>query len=166
MPHAIKTTQPTDDQPPARLSPALADHLGFLLAQAHLSSQAIADRALAPLGLEIKHYVALAILADEGRLSQHQLGERMRIDRTTMVALVDRLEAHADVARQRNPDDRRAYALQITPHGHDTLADAKKAIRRAERQISSALTAAELRQLKHLLTRLADSAIPANDDRG
>jgi len=104
--------------------------------------------------LEIKQYVALATLASDGHLSQHQLGQRLRIDRTTMVALVDTLETNGDVIRQRNPEDRRAYALQITRHGRSTLARAKRAVSTAEHEISAGLSDAELRQLKDLLTRL------------
>lgn len=114
----------------------------------------MADRALAPLQLEIKQYVALAILASDRHLSQHQLGERMRIDRTTMVALVDTLETNDDVVRHRNPEDRRAYALQITRHGRATLARAKRAVSTAEQEISADLSDSELRHLKDLLTRL------------
>jgi len=154
MPVATDTQQSNAVKRTHHLSPALAGHLGFLLAQAHLVSVSVADRALAPLQLEIKQYVALAILADDGHLSQHQLGQRMRIDRTTMVALVDTLETGGDVARHRNPQDRRAYALQITRRGRTTLARAKRAIATAEQEISDALSEPELRQLKHLLTRL------------
>ena len=41
----------------------------------------------------------------------------MRVDRTTMVAIVDELEAAGFVDRQRNPEDRRAYALEATDAG-------------------------------------------------
>lgn len=114
----------------------------------------MADRALAPLQLEIKQYVALAILASDRHLSQHQLGQQMRIDRTTMVALVDTLETNDDVIRHRNPEDRRAYALQITPHGRATLARAKRAVSIAEQQISGGLSDSEQRQLRNLLNRM------------
>ncbi len=153
IPAAADTQRPGSAERP-RIAPALADHLGFLLAQAHLLSVSVADRALAPLQLEIKQYVALAILASDRHLSQHQLGERMRIDRTTMVALVDTLETNDDVVRHRNPEDRRAYALQITRHGRATLARAKRAVSTAEQEISADLSDSELRHLKDLLTRL------------
>ena len=61
--------------------------------------------------LTIKHFGCLTVIADEGRLSQSGLCTRMRVDRTTMVAIVDDLEAAGFVERQRNPVDRRAYAL-------------------------------------------------------
>ncbi len=156
MPPSTETQPPSPLETAPRLSPALADQLGFLLAQAHLGAVAQADRALAPLQLEIKQYVALALLS-ERQLSQHQLGARMRIDRTTMVALVDSLETAGSVERRRNPEDRRAYALQITRRGRATFARAREAITTAEREISATLTDSELRQLKQLLARLLDS---------
>lgn len=150
----VPETRPTRAPYFQRLSAGLGDHLGFLLAQAHHGAVAVADRTLAPLNLEIDQYVALAILADEGPISQHQLGQRMGIDRTTMVALIDGLETAGHVRHERNPEDRRAYALQITRQGRAALARAQRAVTTAEREIAAALTDAEVRQLKDLLNRL------------
>ena len=57
------------------------------------------------------------MIADEGPLSQQCLGLRMRVDRTTIVSVVDDLEAAGFVHRKRNPDDRRAYALSRNTRG-------------------------------------------------
>lgn len=90
----------------------------------------------------------------------------MRIDHTTMVALVDSLETAGSVERRRNPQDRRAYALQITRRGRATLTRAREAISDAEQQISATLTDPELRQLKQLLTRLLDSSTDSTPGSG
>ena len=55
------------------------------------------------------------MIATEGPLSQQRLGERTALDRTTVVAIVDGLEEAGYVERRRDPDDRRAYALEVTP---------------------------------------------------
>jgi DNA-binding MarR family transcriptional regulator len=49
--------------------------------------------------------------SERGSLSQQAIGERLRIDRTTMVALIDDLERGGYVKRERNPHDRRAYVI-------------------------------------------------------
>src|SRR5436190_9111777 len=99
------------------LPPALADRIGYLLAKAHLGVRAVADRALVPLRLDKKEYAALVLVASEGPLSQQALSVIQGCDRTTMVAVVDKLEDGGLVMRRRNPLDRRAYALEITAKG-------------------------------------------------
>jgi DNA-binding MarR family transcriptional regulator len=48
----------------------------------------------------------------------------LRIDRTTMVALLDDLEAKGYVARQRHPHDRRAFLVHPTDSGRLAKVDA------------------------------------------
>src|SRR3954451_13011169 len=109
-------------QTPSTLPRPLADRLGYLLARNHLAMSDLAEHALEPVGLldadcTPKHVGCLIMVAEEGPLSQHELGERMAVDRTTIVAIVDRLEDAGYVERRRNPLDRRAYALQIPRTG-------------------------------------------------
>lgn len=130
------------------------DRLGFLLGQAHLAHRQLAESALAPLGLGPRQFGALAVLADEGPLSQQRLGERVGLDRTTMVALVDGLERSGMVERERNPDDRRAYALRATPRGRRVLARATAAVDRAEADFLRRLPAQDARRLKEILRTL------------
>jgi DNA-binding MarR family transcriptional regulator len=91
---------------------------------------------------------------NEGPHSQRRLGNIMGIDRTTMVAITDGLESKGLVRRERNPQDRRAYALVATPRGQRLLARATEAIERAESEFLAVLPAAEQRLLKNLLRRL------------
>ena len=136
------------------LPAVLADRIGYLLAKAHLGMRAIADEALTPLGLDKKEYAALVLLASEGPLSQQALSVIQGCDRTTMVAVVDRLEDGGLVMRRRNPLDRRAYALEITAKGRRALDQADELVSRVERDFLGPLSAAERRALIDLLQRL------------
>lgn len=136
------------------LPEAVSDRLGFLLGRAHLAHREVAEAGLGSLGIRARESGALALLAGEGPLSQQRLGQRMGVDRTTMVSLVDELEQKGLVARQRDPADRRAYALHLTPKGRRLLARADRAVKRAEDEFLTVLSAEERRQLKTLLRRL------------
>ncbi|MGA9373073.1 MAG: MarR family transcriptional regulator, partial [Solirubrobacterales bacterium] len=105
---------------------SLADQVGYLLSKAHLRVHVAANEALEPLVLTVKHYGLLTLLVHEGPISQGRLGEVMRIDRTTMVALIDELERAGHVDRTRNPEDRRAYALVATASGKRTQREAER----------------------------------------
>ena len=147
---------PADPELPAAepLPAVLSDQLGFLLGRAHLAHRAIAERALASVGLSGKQLGALSVLVAEGPLSQQRLGERQGVDRTTMVALVDELERRGLVERRRNPDDRRAYSLHATPPARGVVKQAAEATKRAEDEFLAPIPAGERRRLKQLLQRL------------
>lgn len=150
------TQNPAEPELPdaERLPTVLSDQLGFLLGRAHLAHRAIAERALASVGLSGRQFGALAVIVDEGPLSQQRLGERQGIDRTTMVAVVDELERRGLVERRRNPDDRRAYSLHATPPARGVLKQGGEAAKRAEDEFLAAIPAGERRRLKQLLRRL------------
>jgi DNA-binding MarR family transcriptional regulator len=128
-----------------------------LLGRAHLEHRAIAERALAPLGLSGKGFGALILLAQDGPMSQQRLGERQGVDRTTMVAVVDELESAGYVERRRDPRDRRAYSLHATAKGRRVLARAADATQRAEEEFLASLPATDRRRLKRLLRTLVQS---------
>ena len=133
---------------------ALSDRLGYLLGQTHLAHRRVAEAQLASLELGVKEFGALSVLADEGPFSQQRLGERMRVDRTTMVTVVDELERKGLAERRRNAEDRRAYALQATGKGRRVLSRANEAVERAEAEFLARIPAREARRLKEILRRL------------
>lgn len=132
-------------------------HLGYLLGRAHLEHRAVAERALAPLGLGVKEFGALALLVAEGALSQQRLGRRQGVDRTTMVAVIDELERKGLVERRRNPRDRRAYSLHATAEGRRVLGRAGQAAKRAEHEFLAPIPPGDRRHLKDLLRMLVSS---------
>jgi DNA-binding MarR family transcriptional regulator len=138
------------------LPPVLSERVGYLVARVHWvfhhRGQATLDSVGG--GLSIKHFGALSVIADEGPLSQQLLGERMAVDRTTMVALIDDLERAGMVTRHRNPSDRRAYALEATDAGRAWERRALTALLEAQDEILAPLDDAERKQLTALLQRL------------
>jgi DNA-binding MarR family transcriptional regulator len=135
------------------LPPAIAERLGFLLGHTKSIYHEAVDPALPP-GLTGKHFGCLAVIASEGPLSQQRLGERTSLDRTTVVAMVDGLEEAGYVERRRDPDDRRAYALEATDAGREWLDETREIIVGAEKELLAPLTAAERRTLVELLQRV------------
>ena len=87
-------------------------------------------------------------------MTQKALGEALRIDRSTMVGLLDDLEAKGYVARQRNPRDRRAFLVHPTDSGHAAKSTAVRILDEQQRRFLAPLTPAERGQLAALLKRL------------
>ena len=84
-------------------------------------------------------------------LSQQAIGERLRIDRTTMVSLIDDLERAGYVKRDRNPGDRRAYVITLTPAGKRAQARAEQAVDADALEFFGRLSESERQQLHRLL---------------
>jgi DNA-binding MarR family transcriptional regulator len=106
--------------------------MGYLLKHAHARFQAIQHEALSPLGLNGRTLAVLVEAADDAPVLQQRIGERLGVDRTTMVALIDSLEAAGFVQRRSDPNDRRGRLVLLTPAGEKVLADGLEASERVE----------------------------------
>lgn len=138
--------------------PALAERLGYLLKHAYLGYQSSQGKALAPLELDGRLLAVLTLLDAEGPALQQRLSERLQVDRTTMVALIDALERAGLVRRQRDPDDRRGQRVSTTTKGAKVLGRAHRAVRVAEQEFLDGLSDAEQLEFRRLLGALVRGA--------
>jgi len=142
-----------------RVPPAqqLSQRAGFLLVQlGTLAHRRFAER-LAQLDLHPRHFGMLSHLAASEGQSQQALSIALGIHRSAVVALLDDLEQRGLAERRRDPTDRRAYTLYLTPVGRDLLADLKGIAEKHEAEMLTALDASERSQLISLLQRVAES---------
>lgn len=105
----------------------LAGRLGYLLKHAQQRLVQAATPAMAPFGIDGRELAALTVLAAGVPLSQQEAADQLRVDRTTMVSLVDALEAKGLVERRRSADDRRKNIVQLTEAGQQCLHGAARA---------------------------------------
>jgi DNA-binding MarR family transcriptional regulator len=161
------TSAPSSNQPPRRdraptLAPPadpapvpkpLAHETGYLLRRAYVYAGQWAQVAFD--GVPARRYEVLQALSDLGPRSQHQLSELLWVNRTIMVKLIDALEGAGLVERRRNPADRRAYALVLTPSGEHARTELSAAADRADAGLTASLTALQRRSLGRLLSALA-----------
>ena len=135
------------------IPPSVAHRPGALLTIAARTGQELARRRLRPLGLNVQLCGVLNLLA-EGPVSQQELGEQLGIDRTTVVELIDDLEAKKAVVRKRNPADRRSYALNLTVSGRTMQRRAAKAFDAAAEEFFSPLDGGERSSLGEMLRKV------------
>lgn len=107
------------------------------------------------LGIGKPALTVLVALATEGPLRQARLSERTRIDRATLVALLNELESRDLAVRAPDPADRRAHAVSITDKGFALLARAAEL--EAQDDFFAALTARERDAFDALLARLLEA---------
>jgi DNA-binding MarR family transcriptional regulator len=134
--------------------PAPSERAGGLLFLASQAAQQLANERLSPLGITAREFGVLTLLASAGELSQQAIGEKLRIDRTTMVAMIDALERAGLARRERDPNDRRAYAVKLTPRGRTKQRRAAETLDNARDEFFAPLSKREREQLLALLKRL------------
>jgi|SRR5579864_1572983 len=98
--------------------------------------------------------VLVVIDANPG-LSQTRLGNALSVDRSTVVAVIDRLEQRGLVLRQAAPNDRRSHALYLSEEGKAALQRLMERVRIHEEWITRDLSATERLGLIALLQRVA-----------
>lgn len=135
------------------LSPgALPGLLGYRL---RLAQQAVfRDFAGSVHGLSPGRVGLLITIDANPGLTQSRLAESAQRDRSTMVGVLDQLEARGLIERRRGAD-RRTNGLWLTRAGRALLARALREIARHERRIAARLSAPERRQLLALLGKIA-----------
>jgi len=96
----------------------------------------------------------LWLVDDHPGIAQTDLAQRLRMDRATTMAIINRLQAKHFLRRDRSPRDGRKQALFLEPAGVEMLARAKTAIGEHEAWVKSRFTDKEVRQLIELLSRI------------
>jgi len=117
----------------------------------------IAD-ALATIGLTPALFGVLNLLGARKAAIQQEIGSAMGIDPSTMVSLVDELEAAGLAKRRPHPKDRRAREVVITPKGRRHLERGRRMANQVEDEVLRGLSADQRRELLGLLRRALESA--------
>jgi DNA-binding MarR family transcriptional regulator len=126
--------------------PVELNRLGYLLKHAQQRLTDLTAAALEPYGLNGRELGMLVVLDAMGPTSQQDVARRLGVDRTSMVALIDALEAKSVVVRRPFEEDRRRNVVEFTEAGYELFKQALRASDEAERQFVSPLEgeAAEL----------------------
>ncbi|WP_295121864.1 MarR family winged helix-turn-helix transcriptional regulator [uncultured Leifsonia sp.] len=138
-------------------TPPAAEPLGPLVKKVHLRLLELSDEALAPSGFDRREYAVLRALIPHEPLSQQALAALLGVDQTTMVAVIDSLEAKQAVTRRPDPADRRRNAIEATPAGRAAFRRAEHDFLAAERAFLAPLGDAGAERFRAALHTLLES---------
>ena len=138
------------DKPPEQL----AGYTGFLMNWAASRSREAFARAIGELGLKPPQFGILTMISSQPGMTQQELVESTDVDPSTMVALLDDLEASGLAERRPHPSDRRKRAVHLTPKGKRVLAKGQEAAKGVADETFARLTAAERREFHRLMRKL------------
>jgi DNA-binding MarR family transcriptional regulator len=108
----------------------------------------------AHLNLTQKQVSVLWLVDDHPGIAQTGLAQRMRMDRATTMAIVNRLQARRLLVRGRSKSDRRKQTLHLTAVGRRALVTAKRAIWKHEQWLKSRFSKREVSRLIEMLARI------------
>lgn len=128
--------------------------LGFNLRMVYITVSRHFSAAMSRFDLTQKQTGVLWLIGSNGGISQIALARELRMDRASMMAIVDRLEARQLITRQRSKRDGRRQELHLTTKGERLLAQAKAAIAEHESWMTERFTPDELETLLNSLRRL------------
>jgi DNA-binding MarR family transcriptional regulator len=140
----------------------MTERLGYLLKHAQLRFFELSAAVFAPLGISGQEAAVLRAIDSPDPLAQGDVARRMRVDRTTMVALIDDLERKGLAQRRQDPGDRRKNVVELTGTGRDTLRQANEAAWEAERIFLSPLSADERNRFITALQALLSGEQPTD----
>lgn len=153
-------------RPPAKPIPPKLDRgilptlLGYVLrrTQSAVFADFVGTLQGAGAALTPGEFGLLVLVARNTGLSQMALARALGIDRSTLVPILDRLQARGLLVRRRSPTDARTHALALTPSGDKALARFTSLVRSHEKRIASRLSTAETRTLIALLEKVRAGA--------
>jgi DNA-binding MarR family transcriptional regulator len=128
--------------------------VGFHIRLAHGAVYRHFTETFAELDLTQKQVLVLWLINDYPDLAQTDLATRMRMDRATTMAIVNRLQARSFLVRGKSQSDGRKQTLNLTDAGRKVLIVAKDAVARHENWLKSRFTDKEIERLIEMLSRI------------
>jgi DNA-binding MarR family transcriptional regulator len=133
---------------------------GYLLLKAGHVIGVEFEAALDSLGLTGREFLVLSFVRTAPDLSQQGLSERLGLDPTLVVGLVDALEERSYLRRAKDPADRRRNVLSLTTSGIAVHDDAVAAAGHAEQAFLAPLTPAQRTELRTALRAVMGPRLP------
>ena len=132
----------------------IGEVVGFHLLLAQGAVNRHLGESLAELELTQKQVMALWLVGEHPGTAQTGLGQHMRMDRASTMAIVNRLQGRGLVERGKSASDGRKQALHLTAAGRAMLDKARQALASHEAWLKARYTDREVAVLIELLARL------------
>lgn len=132
----------------------LPELIGYHLRRAQVHLFADFARTMSEAQLTPGQFGVITLIGANPGLTQSALSRAVGIERSTMVAVIDTLQARGLVERRPSPIDRRSYALMLTVAGIALLEKLTPLVRAHERNVARRLSVADKDKLIELLMQL------------
>lgn len=128
--------------------------VGFHIRLAHGAVYRHFTETFSDLDLTQKQVSVLWLVDDHPDIAQTGLAKRMRMDRATTMAIINRLQKRGYLVRGKSKTDGRKQTLNLTDKGREALASAKVAIQEHENWLQARFKKKEVEMLIEMLSRI------------
>jgi DNA-binding MarR family transcriptional regulator len=135
----------------------LFDFTGYRIKLAYSLVFQTFNEMFSELNLAFGQYSVLVLIGLNPGLSQLALANAAGLDGSTIVPITNRFARLGWIRRVRRQDDRRVYAVRITPAGQTILDKAARLIEAHDRQLLAPFTERERTTLMNLLGRIVNN---------
>ncbi|MCM2292163.1 MarR family winged helix-turn-helix transcriptional regulator [Allorhizobium sp. BGMRC 0089] len=143
----------------------LNDILGFHLRLANVALFQDYQATMGDLSLTPKQFAVLELILINPGTSQIGLAQSLRMDKATMMAIINKLEARNAIERRQSKIDRRRQELFVTEDGQKLVDTARQLRSEHEARFTTRFSADELKMLFGFLNRIyAGAKIPAYEE--
>ncbi|MFD0019995.1 MarR family winged helix-turn-helix transcriptional regulator [Streptomyces sp. NPDC058382] len=136
--------------------PSLLELTTYLMSRTGKVARGRLAEQLTARGLRLWHMGVLAALVDFGPHAQRELADRLSVDRSDIVKIVDDLAGARLAERARDTADRRRVTVTVSPAGRALLDRLHAEVLTVQDDLLAPLTGAERTQLTDLLRRVYD----------
>jgi DNA-binding MarR family transcriptional regulator len=140
-------------QSPPLVFAELDELLGYRMRRAQGAMHRAYMNAVGGLKLTQKQTATLWLIKANLGVSQVAVAAALGMDRATMMAVINRLQARGFVTRKRSTSDRRRQELYLTPAGDKALSKVKARIIEHEKRFRNLFEATELTALLSALQK-------------
>lgn len=113
---------------------------GFLLSKIAQEMSASIGRELTNYEITSRDFGILSTVYNESLVTQKDISDLLKIDRTTVFQLIDILENKQLLKRVRHPKDRRSNIIQLTEQGESLLKEKSDQLEICEKNVVSHLS--------------------------
>ncbi|MEV4050188.1 MarR family transcriptional regulator [Amycolatopsis sp. NPDC049688] len=125
----------------------------YLMGHLHRTGVSRIDAELAGSGVSLREFYVLVCIGESGPLSQQRVADRLGLDRSDLVKVLDRLEAAGWVLRERDTEDRRRHVLTLTGDGRATVGKVEEVSSEVTAELFGRLSPGERETLHRLLLK-------------
>ena len=133
---------------------ALPTYLGYTIRRAQIALFRDFEQRMAALDVTPGQFSLLTLVDANPGISQVALARVHGLDKSTLTPAVDRLAQRGLIDRQRDPSDRRYYALALTEAGKRALSAVTERVEDQERVMADALSPDDAAQMIDALRRI------------
>ncbi|QDT39884.1 MarR family winged helix-turn-helix transcriptional regulator [Stratiformator vulcanicus] len=128
--------------------------IGFWVFTAAHAMEASMNEALAPLGITSRQVQILGCLAVHGEITQNELAEKLRVEPSSVVRMLDRMERDDWIERVVDPNDRRKRIIRAKERAEPVWNSVREVMAPIKAHAMSGVSESELATARGVLQKI------------